>query len=124
MVAAPIPCKARKATRLPVLQASPQPVDASPNNNSPNWKTRREPSLSLIPPADSMNAAKATVYASAIHCSELISAEKALAMLGRAILTMDTSSWDTTKARLVVVTIYPKERSFAEWLLTVNADLL
>jgi hypothetical protein len=32
-------------------------------------------------------------------------AEKAFEMLGRAIFTMDTSSCETTKARLVVVTI-------------------
>src|SRR6478752_77459 len=65
-----------------------------------------------MPPADNMRAAKAMVYASAIHCSELMPAEKAWAMLGRAILTMETSNWETTNARLVVPTIYLNERFF------------
>ena len=92
IVAAPTPCKARKAMRLPVFQASPQPVEASPNMIRPVWKTRFDPNRSLIPPADNMRAAKAMVYASAIHCKELTPAEKALAILGKAILTMETSS--------------------------------
>src|SRR6202000_1460748 len=107
-----MPCNTLNPIKLKGLQDKPQPIDASPNTSNPNWNIRFEPSRSLIPPAESISTAKAMVYASTIHCSELTPAENDPAICGKAILTMDTSSCDTTKARLAVPTINPSESAF------------
>jgi hypothetical protein len=78
--------------------AAAQAMEARPNKAMPHWNARRAPKRSPSAPADSMNAAKATAYASTTHCRPATPAPRSRPIAGRATLTIVTSSWPTTKA--------------------------
>lgn len=66
--AAPTPCSARAAIRMPAVGATPQSREASANQMVPTTKTFRRPNESPSEPPASSSPASVSVYASTTHC--------------------------------------------------------
>ena len=99
MIAPPIPCPARAATRNSGPVASAHSSDPAVNTASPIVNSSRRPNMSASEPAVSSSAASDSAYASTTHCSCAKLACNSSWMLGSATFTivMSTSSMNVPR---------------------------
>ena len=97
--AAPMPITARSAISwLGVVAADARP-EAAPKSVTPAINVPRRPKRSPIAPAGNSNAARASAYASTIHCWDDWLAPRSAASCGSEVASIDTPATIITNAR-------------------------
>ena len=94
IIAAPMPCSIRPATATHSAGAHAHATDATVKTATPAKKTRRRPKWSANRPAGTNSVAKTIAYPVTIHdIDDSDAPEKLRAIEGKAMLTMNKSSW-------------------------------